>query len=698
MKYNFKSETEFIEAIAPAAQKACKKYGYLPSVLIAQACHENGFGIPAYWDNPEIKYLLKYNNMVGQKAELLTSTWYDYSVWPGKSFNKITPEEEDGEIHHQPDDFRKFDDIEQSFCDYILFLLYASEQGYHGKPKYGPEVVNIKDPAKLIQEVKNRGYATGSTYPKAVMRIVNEHNLTKYDDLTNVKPSEYIPPALKGKKAEKQIIDITARNRGQVPRARSEKIKFIVCHYLGVPNADNPDLYDGGKGGHYNIERNGKIYKAADPKTAVVWHCGGELQGSGGHKFFRICTNYNSIGIECGVCYDGSRRDPDGDDPNWYFTTETQESLVFLVSKLMDEYNIPFEHVIRHYDVTGKLCPAPYVHNNKHRTSWTWNEFKANLKAYREGKPAPADELRKGDRGEAVKTLQTMLNAIGHNCGEVDGVYGNQTENAVKSFQASIGYETDGVYGPNTKKALETAYNARGTLTVPKILSGSKDVMDTARVERYTYGDSHAIPPTSDKVISCDRMIDKMLWDAGYTDQRPGGEVVSTLDGWLTKHGFVRSTSPKDIKKGSILLVKAKSSKTITHAFVVVRFDPDTWKTDRYDAGTQKRIETVQPLKNVAWAYKKDDIIVYNLPEEPTPTPKPEPKPEPKPKTNWKPIGTATATVNYLNVRETPNGKVLRQVMKGNRFEVDGKTKGEWIRVKVVDKIGWIYGKYVKYD
>ena len=50
MRANFSTEEEFIKEIAPAAQKACKRYGYLPSVLIAQACHENGYGIPDYWD------------------------------------------------------------------------------------------------------------------------------------------------------------------------------------------------------------------------------------------------------------------------------------------------------------------------------------------------------------------------------------------------------------------------------------------------------------------------------------------------------------------------------------------------------------------------------------------------------------------------------------------------------------------------
>jgi flagellum-specific peptidoglycan hydrolase FlgJ len=59
------------------------------------------------------------------------------------------------------DNFRKYDTIERSFADYLLFLTYASNYGPGGKPKYGREVLDIKDPATLIKTVSARGYATG---------------------------------------------------------------------------------------------------------------------------------------------------------------------------------------------------------------------------------------------------------------------------------------------------------------------------------------------------------------------------------------------------------------------------------------------------------------------------------------------------------------------------------------------------------
>ena len=52
---------------------------------------------------------------------------------------------------------------------------------------------------------------------------------------------------------------------------------------------------------------------------------------------------------------------------------------MWLVKKLRRELGIPAENVLRHYDIVNKVCPAPYVHNNKYRTSWTWSEFKSRI-------------------------------------------------------------------------------------------------------------------------------------------------------------------------------------------------------------------------------------------------------------------------------------------------------------------------------
>lgn len=62
--------------------------------------------------------------------------------------------------------------------------------------------------------------------------------------------------------------------------------------------------------------------------------------------------------------------------------------------------------------------------------------------------------LSTGSKGQEVKTLQRLLNAMGYKCGGVDGIFGANTEKAVKSFQKSEKLDADGVVGKNTWAAL----------------------------------------------------------------------------------------------------------------------------------------------------------------------------------------------------------------------------------------------------
>ena len=638
------TKQEYIDKIAEAAQKACKKYGYLPSVLIAQSCLENGFGVRAYWDNPQIEALLKYNNMVGIKSELLNKSWVpEYSVWEGESLTKDTPEQYGNQMVTIKDNFRKYDTPERSFCDFLLFLTYASNYGKGGTPKYGKEVIDIKDPQKLIKEVAGRGYATGQTYPTSVMRIINENNLTKYDDLSKVKASTYIPDALKNQKKEettkpaangkklgnRTIHDITAENRGEVPASRgSNKIEFIVIHYLGVPNADNPYLYGGGYGGHYNIQRNGEIYYAANPKTAVVWHCGGGLQGDGGHSFYKICTNYNSIGIECGVAADSSNKDLSGDSDLWYFTEETQESLVWLVSKLMDDYNISADHVIRHYDVTGKICPNPYVKNNNRNTSWTWDQFKANLAQYRKNgtitvpsgsSSGSSGNLKKGSKGEVVSKLQQMLTDLGYDIKGADGIFGANTETALKNFQKANGLSADGIYGPLTKAKLLAEYKKykANKKKQVKFLDKVADVAEWARKNNLKYGDSRSQVPCDDGKISCDRLVARALYELGYTDQPVGGITCGHVESYLPSYGFTKVTKTKDIKPGAVVAVRYKNHNYIDHVFVIKSYDDKTGVCDKYETGSDYDIQHQQPFhtKLLEWGEDRIFVAAWNPPK-----------------------------------------------------------------------------------
>ena len=623
-----KTEQEYLNAIIPAVQRVCKRYGYLPSVLIAQSCLENGYGIPDYWDNPQIEALMKYNNMVGIKSELLSSSWADKTVWPGKSLTKQTPEEYGGKVVTITDNFRKYDNIEQSFADYLLFMTYASNYGKGGSPKYGLDVINIRDPEKLIQAVKDRGYATGSTYPKNVMKIVNKHNLTKYDDLSGVEPTKYTPGYKEGSEqpasgkvplGEWPIVKSAGYN-DQVP-AWGNTNEYIGVHYLGV-DGQNDSCWSGGDGAHYYVYWDGVIHNGCD-LSACPWQVG--TAGGTYKKKHAKANNSNVIGIEmCCHNTDGYCPETASGEKHWYFTEATQRAAAFLVRKLMKEKNIPIKNVLRHFDIVNKNCPAPYVYNNRYKGSWTWDEFIEAVKtgycpdgsAVEPVKPdtpsdPPAEKkatLRKGSTGPEVALMQAMLIACGYKCGSAgaDGQFGNDTLKALKRFQKKKGLSADGIYGPKSREALEKAYqdklskaNAKKVSAFKTVNAAAKAVCDMGKERGWKYGDSHSAIPCNDGKISCDRLIARYLYNMGFRDQRAGGEMCDTLDAYLTSHGWTKVKDRKLIKAGAVVAVRNKGEKHIAHVFHAAGYNKTADTCTKFDTGSDERIQSKQPFRNV---------------------------------------------------------------------------------------------------
>jgi N-acetyl-anhydromuramyl-L-alanine amidase AmpD len=142
--------------------------------------------------------------------------------------------------------------------------------------------------------------------------------------------------------------------------------KYIVIHYVGATGSAEANCkyfqsnYRGASA-HYFIGHEGEIWQCVEDKD-IAWHCGALYYK---HPY---CRNDNSIGIElcCKKKLDGT----------WYFEEETVKAAIELTKQLMKKYNILAGNVIRHFDVSGKVCPEPFV-----RDTGAWNTFKASLTA-----------------------------------------------------------------------------------------------------------------------------------------------------------------------------------------------------------------------------------------------------------------------------------------------------------------------------
>ena len=239
--------------------------------------------------------------------------------------------------------------------------------------------------------------------------------------------------------------------------AWGNKHQFIAIHYLGCVG-ENYDLSSDGCGAHFTVFYDGRIYQRCS-YDAVPWAVGTAGYYTQKHP---KANNYNTISIEMCVKKTNNKGAANSaEDKDWYFTKETQEATVWLVQKLMSDLNIPIQNVLRHFDICSKTCPAPYVHNNKYKTSWTWDEFKAKVLGT-EVKPEPFYRVRKSwEDAKSQLGAYTVLENAKKNCptgyyvfdesGKI--VYPVNNSSTTPPTNTTHGTQSSDITGTETEKA-----------------------------------------------------------------------------------------------------------------------------------------------------------------------------------------------------------------------------------------------------
>ena len=90
--------------------------------------------------------------------------------------------------------------------------------------------------------------------------------------------------------------------------------------------------------------------------------------------------------------------------------------------------------------------------------------------------------VREGSRGETVKTLQRELHQLGYYGGQIDGIYGKITADAVRAFQRDNGLAVDGITGPATWAALNAKAAGNNNSGAGNYNLGDSDTMLLARI------------------------------------------------------------------------------------------------------------------------------------------------------------------------------------------------------------------------
>lgn len=154
-----------------------------------------------------------------------------------------------------------------------------------------------------------------------------------------------------------ELLSLTNYNRAN---RGFDGVKYITVHYTAEPG----DTARGECQSFYSVYQAASAHFFVDGTSIwrcvldrdISWHCGSSTY------YHDFCRNTNSIGIEM-CCRKSSTYTLSAYDDDWYFASGTVDNTAALVRQLMMQYGIPLENVVRHNDVSHKVCPAPYVNS-----------------------------------------------------------------------------------------------------------------------------------------------------------------------------------------------------------------------------------------------------------------------------------------------------------------------------------------------
>ncbi len=181
-----------------------------------------------------------------------------------------------------------------------------------------------------------------------------------------------------------------------ITKSTNRTIKYLAFHYTaGSSSASGrarscKSTFEKRKASaDFAVDDKEMVQFNPDLKNYYCWSVGDPKVG---HVKCPDGSNRNTISIE--ICsslkdgYDHTKANHDG----WYYTDAALDTAVKLAKMLMRKFNIRFENVVRHYDISGKLCPGIVGWNNgrlytkdgkatsNFNSSEKWLAFKERLK------------------------------------------------------------------------------------------------------------------------------------------------------------------------------------------------------------------------------------------------------------------------------------------------------------------------------
>ncbi len=210
----------FVDTVKDGAIQSHSLYKILPSLTIAQAILESGWG----------KYA-PHNNMFGIKWT--SGCGYDFVTLPTKEYFN-------GKEVIIEDNFRSYPSLDESIKDHAKFLV--------DNPRYS-NLIGVSDYKEVCRLIQVDGYATDPNYANSLIEIIEENELYKYDKMV-VKELKYI---------------VCVNNQVDA-RAGNYLAEFLNCPIIDMSASPNfslegVELVLNVGGGYFDTQSNMKLLK-----------------------------------------------------------------------------------------------------------------------------------------------------------------------------------------------------------------------------------------------------------------------------------------------------------------------------------------------------------------------------------------------------------------------------------------------------
>jgi len=164
----FESPEEFVNALWPMAEKSAQKLGVKPEVLLSQAALETGWGKAVIKNSQGSSF-----NLFNIKAD---------NRWEGNKIAKVSLEYENGIAVNRNSYFRSYDNLQQSFDDYVKFI--------QNNPRYQKALEHVDNSEQYLHGIQKAGYATDPEYANKILRVMNSDTIQQnvkqnFVELTN---------------------------------------------------------------------------------------------------------------------------------------------------------------------------------------------------------------------------------------------------------------------------------------------------------------------------------------------------------------------------------------------------------------------------------------------------------------------------------------------------------------------------------